>query len=949
VYWSKLAAHFGADGTLAAVESSCWPDVRVAATPRIGPKSLSLILRKAAAQAPGFEGLERRMRGRKGHAFPMMQSPRLVIYPWEGRFRLAWTAYAFSTIKGEDPTGAEGSTLDLKFGQVFVDASTGELFLFSPAAMHVAGAGSAVTPVVPVGGPYAVRNLNVNQVGSSGDYELRDTTHAREIITFDMGCNAAIWTDGPYIAQALKDGAAPISTNTGGTSWTTALTNPPSTTRTDSQQPEVDAHFFCGEAYEWYEALGAAPRAGWDDNKFVGKVETNMPVRVLTHVPKYDGGVPTCQSAYSRFDVQPVPTPAGSLLLVPFLVLCDGDPALTWSGSPGMANRSIDFLAGSKMLVGHEYQHCITMFSFNHGGNPGIGYSGWTAAVHEGLSDVFGCLFSETWAMGPDISKAGLVIRNLAYPRDPWAWENLAKPYPQGLGHSNKDHFADKGLSNPPVLLKDAYDHGTILAHCAYLMGGGGVHERLARSPALIPVQSMGFETVSGKTVLRAGRIWYVGLKDYSATLANDEGSFRVLRQACVNAAIQLYGVGTVEHRTTELAFYAVGLQPPGTSYGADVTFLRWGWDWRHSRPYLGGIYANSPDWASLDLFINNGGGPSGWTAVIDPGTLASPPENQVYCRVRNVGDLDAAGVTVEFWYAKISAVPGPWTQVTDKNGVAQKLTIGALGAGQMTFGDTQVDQDAPPGSAMIKWYIPPLAPSEVVNHFCLKAVVTSTNDVNAHNDEVQSNIAYLRYLPSKSNPLRFWNEEILRYPGPFETVMDIALPHRWHVHGPTPDPAPAGPEGHAMALRIEMPRDARGRIEAPFDGRVVGRLSGPLSGGVHGGLTGVVGEPERLGGRIALALEGLGTVLGGFSGRLDPYTGAVRGHVTGVFQNAATGRSEAVGVWLDGQLEPWRRINVSQRVDGRTVGGFTVEIYGGVPGTPEPAPGPRGRRVASD
>ena len=42
---------------------------------------------------------------------------------------------------------------------------------------------------------------------------------------------------------------------------------------------------------------------------------------------------------------------------------------------------------------------------------------------------------------------------------------------------------------------------------------------------------------------------------------------------------------------------------------------------------------------------MNNGGG-SGWNAVInvvDASGNATNFENQVYCRVRNVGDLDAA------------------------------------------------------------------------------------------------------------------------------------------------------------------------------------------------------------------------------------------------------------------------------------------------------------------
>jgi hypothetical protein len=637
----------------------------------------------------------------------------------------------------------------------------------------------------------------------------------------------------------------------------------------------------------------------------------------------------------------------------PFLLFWDCDPGLSCSGAA--ADRAQDYWAGSSNIVAHEYQHAITAFSFKDGiGNPGIGYRFWSAALHEGLADAFAGLCSEVWAWGPEVSPALMVIRNAAYPRDPLAWENRPGAYPCSLQHANRDHFADRSMDMtvPPGGWADqaqAYNHGTILAHCAYLMGQGGVHQRLTRMPALIPVEGLGYESRGGLSVLKAARIWYQALVDrlaayVGAQTGNVQADARIFYEvgdACVGAAAQHFGAGSVEHRTAALAVYAVGLQEPGTSYGADLTFMRWGWAWRHSRPYLGGIYATAPDWASPDLFVRNGVGPSGWTAVIDPGTSATPPENQVYCRLRNVGDLDAAGVTVNFWYAKISAVAGPWTPVTDRNGVVQTLAVGALGSGQMTFGDAPADQDAPPASAMIKWWIPPLAPGEVVDHFCLKAVVSSTNDVNPYNNEVQSNIAYMPYAPGLSRPFHFWNEAIFRARGPFETALDVALPERWRVIGPTPDPRPEGSEGHAVSLRIEMPRDARGRVEPPFDGTVVGRLTGSLSGEAHGALTAVTGEPMRLNGRIALTLEELGTVLGGFTGRLDPPTGGLRGRVAGVFQNAATGRADTVGVWLEGRLEPWRRINVSQGVEGQTLGGLTVEIYGGVPGTPEPATEP--------
>src|SRR5262245_26592003 len=930
VYGAKLVAHVHGDGTLAEVQSSCWPSVEVPGQAQVNADALRAQLLKAAATSPDFPQLSEMMAAHGESGFPLMQPARLVAYFWRDRFYLAWTSYAYVPVPELRPPGAPTGALRLELRHILFDAVTGAEILTSPTSMHVdnpvLGSGLSVQGSRPA--PIN-RVLKVVQENATTTHRLRDTTHAREIITYDAAQNPA-WTTKDQIGMGFIDGTLPESTSITGSNWGT--TSPPAS-RKDSQQPEVDAHFLTGRVYEWYDAVSGG-RAGWDDGKYpASTVPPNLPVRVVTHVPpdKY------VNSMMNKF--------VSNNHWYPFLMFWDCDLTLTCSTA---ADRAQDYWAGSLNIVAHEYQHAITAFSFQDGvGNPGIQYAYWSAALHEGLADAFAVLCSENWSWGAEVSPAGMVIRSAAYPRDPGTWENSPALYPCSLSqpaslqHSNKDHFADQNMNMVQDDVAQAYNHGTILAHCAYLMGQGGVHQRITRAPALIPVEGLGHETLAGLSVVKAARIWYHALVDKLAAyvgaatgdVQTDAHVFYAVGDGCVSTAALLFGAGGVEHRTAALAVYAVGLQEPGTLYGADVTFLRWGWEWRYSRPYLGGIYANAPDWASLDLFVNNGGGSSGWTAVIDPGNLATPPENQVYCRVRNVGDQDASGVTVAFWYAKISAVAGPWQPVTDGNGNVQTLTIGVLPAGQMTFGDTQMDQDAPPAAAMIRWWIPPLVPGEVVDHFCLRAVVTSTNDVNPHNNEVQSNIAYVPYSSAQPRALRLWNEAVLHHPGPVETVVLPILPPRWRVTGPTPGAPPHGHEGYASSLSIEMPADARDRIEAPFDGEFIGQLTGSPSGNAHGALTALTGEPPRLRGRVALTLPETGMVLGIFEGSLDVHTAAVSGRVTGAFQKASTGRTVAVSVRLEGHLMPWRRVDVSQRVDGQTLGGLTVQIYGGTPG----------------
>src|SRR5262249_1757439 len=150
--------------------------------------------------------------------------------------------------------------------------------------------------------------------------------------------------------------------------------------------------------------------------------------------------------------------------------------------------------------------------------------------------------------------------------------------------------------------------------------------------------------------VYKAARIWYRAIAHYLSNIgattglpANDESVFRTIRNSCVSAAIDLYGAGSIEHKTTILAWYAVGLQPAATNYGPDTTFLTWGADWWMSRPYVG---ISGPDWSSNDLFINNGG-ISEWNAQINvmDGGMPTQFENNVYFRARNVGDQQANNV----------------------------------------------------------------------------------------------------------------------------------------------------------------------------------------------------------------------------------------------------------------------------------------------------------------
>lgn len=928
IWGSKVAAHFNAAGVLVEVQSSCWQDVQEPSAPTMDIKALRESLFHAAETAPGFASLAARTRERGEELFPVMQLPRMALHPWKGGFRWCWIAYAYVPMDVGDLSGQPTGRIALELAHVFVDARSGERFAAMPMRMNaeVADTGSGLAST-PLGGPFTTRSLQIVRESGTNTYRLRDTSHARDIVTYDVSASASL-SDGYEIADGIRNATLPKSEDTDGNkTWSTTAATTQNADRTASQQPEVDAHFHVGKVYEWYHAL-AGSRAGWDDGEYSDPpVPAGQQVSVLTHA--YDDSAATSRSVNAYFS-----NALRQGKWYPFLAFFDGDP----TQASGMNARGFDYMSASKFIVAHEYQHGITNFSFkDYMNNPGLGKWDWHGAIHEGLSDVFGCLCAENWMPGPEFSNAGLVMRNLAYPRDANAWSNMPAPFPNGLNNHNRDHFADRNLGSGFLA---EYDRGTILAHAAYLMAAGGVHQRASRSPALIPVYGTGKESRGGLDVYKAARIWYRALTWYFSTHgaltgipADSESSFRTLRNACVSAATDIYGANSIEHLTTVLAFYAVGLHPAAMNYGADPTFLRWGNDWRLSRPYIG---LNGPDWASLDLFVNNDG-ISEWNALVnvDDGGTPTEFENTVYCRVRNVGDQAATGVQVTFEYARISSAGVTWLTVADANGDAQTLNIGTLAAGASNFPDS--DQNNPPASASVKWCLPPIPLGETVDHYCLKATVTAANDVNPHNNWVQSNIAYAEYAP----PAPFRMAFLAGNPGKEEIELRVqhthSLPKGWDVtieglkRGLRLEPGTT----HPLAIVI-APRDgADAPLEPPYDGQVTGEITGSLVGSFAGTLTHVSVHDEGIEGRLAGTLLHLGSINGSFRGRLDRNSGVLSGTVAAVFQCGGTAASHSACLRLDGCLRPNRRVEIAQLVDNAPIGGLTVQVQVPMPKGP--------------
>jgi hypothetical protein len=334
--------------------------------------------------------------------------------------------------------------------------------------------------------------------------------------------------------------------------------------------------------------------------------------------------------------------------------------------------------------------------------------------------------------------------------------------------------------------------------------------------------------------------------------------------------------------------------------------------------------------WASVDLFVNNGG-TSDWNAQVNTGT--SDFENQVYCRVRNIGDAPATGVSVAFHYAKIGSAPTGWLPMVDKNGATQSLTIGTLASGSATFPDSQ--QNSPPATSMVKWSIPPIPAGETVDHYCIRAIVSATNDVNNHNNEVQSNIAYTLFsgITNGIAELAFVVTNPTRKTIPVDLLVETTVPEGWTVglEGLDRRRRLKRQEELTIRLTVEAPPGGALPLAPPFDGRVDGDVRGCWAGALRGHLYAASDDPARLTGRLSGHVADLGELTGAFEGRLDPDTGALRGRWS---TRGGCGKGTVeMCLLVDARLHPVRSVDIGQRIAGEAVGGVTLWIQVPLPG----------------
>lgn len=939
---ARISATFNNVQELLEIRSSLWRDSPVDTQKKLKEEKIisigkfCLMHLNKLNNVTGFDKIYDVAKKKKLRFFPFVTKPYLVIYPWEKKFPFVRVGHGYALLKF-DHAGNLLSNSQLTFGKIYANATSGKIIVFTPSIRHLEtphlGSGLGV---LPISGPIS-KPLNMVRIDNSGTttskYLLKDKTHCRDIITYNFdyayGCSQEAICEkiisslppNPPISEDQDDVFSEIII------YNSSATVYPETDIQKSQQPDVDAHYFAQKQFEWYESTFG--RKGWDDDYNTkyhptpNLVSQNIHAVVHCRSPPLMGetAIVSIPMAYQGDAIE------GNTKIY-YIAFMDGNL------------RDISYSAGSHFILAHEYQHVITDISchntdyledlnnFASYDFPGLNdLSGYRGALAEGLSDVFGILSTEQWIPGGDIYH-GKPIRNTVYPRDNTAFQithdhfELRDWEPPGPG-------ASWGLQN---------ERGSILGHCAYLMAKGGVHQRslsptYTRSPDLIPVYGLGSE--------KTAQIWYIALTEYLFdTIANPDTNpdfdvelpFHKIREACISASRQCFNPDSNEELTTKLAFYAVGLHPPDLEdYGSDVTFLRWGISWDLSRNYI----KPCPNYASLDLFINNGG-LSEWNALVNVKDSSDNPtqyENTVYCRVRNVGDKPAKDVEIDIEYMKLGTAGTGWTPVLDKDGTYHPIKIDILPAGASNFPDSA--QNSPPTlpTTCVKWCIPPFDDNEEVNHFCLRAIVKSSNldltqEKNIYNNSVQSNISYISYSPDTYSYMPFMAGNPFRDKTiPIKLQVDTTLPKNWNLKilDNYKDRSLKPGETIPIKMYLKANSGADKLLEMPLDGDLIGKIFGRFSGDFTGSLTNITIKNQKfVNGRFSGLLSKIGFLTGKFDGIIDLKTGKVNGTLIPCIDEKNKKDSK---IKIDACLRPWRRINISQWLKKELLGGLTIQI----------------------
>jgi len=285
-----------------------------------------------------------------------------------------------------------------------------------------------------------------------------------------------------------------------------------STSTTWSDPVPVDAHAYVGYVYDYYFKRHA--RRGLDNN--------NIAITSIVHPVR-------------RNDVFTASNQILGLFYVNAFYCCDGVMVFGEGLPPGatVARQSWNFLAGGLDVIGHELTHGVTDFS------SGLISENEPGALNEAFSDIMGTsveffyqpagsgTLQADYAIGEDVVTPG-GIRNMANPAALGGPDHYSRRF-TGTDDDGGVHF-----------------NSTIVSHAFYLAIEGGTNRTSGLS-----VQGVGAANRE-----QMEKVYYRAFTQ----LMPANATFAVARTVTIQAARDLYGVGSAPERAVTQAWTAVGV-----------------------------------------------------------------------------------------------------------------------------------------------------------------------------------------------------------------------------------------------------------------------------------------------------------------------------------------------------------------------------------------------------
>jgi bacillolysin len=286
------------------------------------------------------------------------------------------------------------------------------------------------------------------------------------------------------------------------------------TSTTWSDPVPVDGHAYVGYVYDYY--FKRHGRRGLDNN--------NIAITSIVHPVRRNELLSASNDVIGLFYINAFYCCDG------VMVFGEGLP-FPFVTQPG--RQSWNFLAGALDVVGHELTHGVIDFSSGliQGNEPG--------ALNEAIADIMGTSIeffyqpAGTGSMQADYAIGEDVIT-------PGGLRNMANPAAFG----DPDHYSRRFTG--PEDDGGVHINSTIVSHAFYLAVEGGTNRTSGLS-----VQGVGAANRE-----QMEKVYYRGFMQ----LLPSNASFAIARQVTIQAARDLYGVGSAPERAVTQAWTAVGV-----------------------------------------------------------------------------------------------------------------------------------------------------------------------------------------------------------------------------------------------------------------------------------------------------------------------------------------------------------------------------------------------------